>query len=316
MIPLSSIEGFVSAYGISEMLPAARPPLGGTARLLIALAAGIFVAALLYSLFPRKGFSDMATAMPRMTNIGDFFRSLRFGRSGGAPGEVSDFDDLPRLRNADAHPDAPARRPIFANSDLGAPLTLDIEHFDDGDDEAGIPVVDASPVTNEAEQEPETVAEEPGPAEPAPGMMAEIAIPEEPVEAVAPQPPDVAPEPAPQPHNAYAAPVAAPRDPHDPRPLSDLSIGELVARLEQGMAERFGAAPALVRAAGVFAEKAAVADVPEHPVEPETAPAEQAAEPDTVGGEAAPISAEGMDAALQAALETLRVMTERQKNAS
>ncbi|MBL0966807.1 MAG: hypothetical protein IBJ05_08300, partial [Blastomonas sp.] len=30
-IPMNAIEGFVTAYGIAELLPAAAPPLGGTA---------------------------------------------------------------------------------------------------------------------------------------------------------------------------------------------------------------------------------------------------------------------------------------------
>lgn len=40
----------------------------------------------------------------------------------GGDDRVRSFDDLPKLRGADKHPDAPARRPLSANEDLGAKI--------------------------------------------------------------------------------------------------------------------------------------------------------------------------------------------------
>lgn len=37
----------------------------------------------------------------------------------GGDDRIRSFDDLPKLRGADRHPDAPARRPLFAHQDLG-----------------------------------------------------------------------------------------------------------------------------------------------------------------------------------------------------
>ena len=36
-------------------------------------------------------------------------------------GDITDLEDLPKLRSGDAHPDAPPRRPFSANRDLAEP---------------------------------------------------------------------------------------------------------------------------------------------------------------------------------------------------
>ncbi|WP_373488037.1 hypothetical protein [Blastomonas sp.] len=162
-IPMASIEAFVGAYGIAELLPAAAPPLGETARLALCGGIGTLTAGALFALLPRKETrtmmnpaspaqadpqEDLPTLVP-LTSHADsasqkasrpgmmgWLRSLRFGSQQTAEGEISSFDDLnpsgTRMRQADSHPDAPARRPIFAQTDLGTaheddeaqPLTL------------------------------------------------------------------------------------------------------------------------------------------------------------------------------------------------
>lgn len=142
-IPMNAIEGFVTAYGIAELLPAAAPPLGDTARLALSAGIGTLTAGALLALLPRAESDDMGfeTAIRKAEEAGKdtgqpvapaaksgklagWLRTLRFGKADAAPGTITDFSDLaaPRIRNGDQHPDAPARAPIRASADLGAPL--------------------------------------------------------------------------------------------------------------------------------------------------------------------------------------------------
>lgn len=96
---LAAAVGFVLFVVPADLLPIAGPAMGG-ARLLIAIFGGtatfLAVAALL------RALNKPAPARAR--------------KSVEAPNEP------PRLRRADAHPDAPARSPILAGSELGVPL--------------------------------------------------------------------------------------------------------------------------------------------------------------------------------------------------
>lgn len=142
-IPMNAIEGFVTAYGIAELLPAAAPPLGDTARLALSAGIGTLTAGALLALLPRAESDDMGfeTAIRKADDAGKdrsqpvapaaksgklagWLRTLRFGKADAAPGTITDFSDLaaPRIRNGDQHPDAPVRAPIRASADLGAPL--------------------------------------------------------------------------------------------------------------------------------------------------------------------------------------------------
>jgi hypothetical protein len=150
-IPMNAIEGFVTAYGIAELLPAAAPPLGNTARLALSAGIGTLTAGALLALLPRGENDDMGfetavnkSATPDGTaaqgaasdagpttgfggsKLAGWLRTLRFGKTEAAQGEVTDFADINRLRirNGDQHPDAPVRAPIMASSDLGAPLDV------------------------------------------------------------------------------------------------------------------------------------------------------------------------------------------------
>lgn len=94
VLPPALPEYAVALTGIDALVPAMAPPLGFTARILIAIAAAIV-----------GGVGGMALARWIVAAQ----RSAR--RQTAAPG--------PRLRSADRHPDAPARRPISALEELG-----------------------------------------------------------------------------------------------------------------------------------------------------------------------------------------------------
>ena len=98
-IPADLLAEAVGASGLPNLLDAAQPPLGTTARITLAVtgALGTFFAAFL------------------------LLRWLdRFG-SRPSPRVAAPESESPRLRRRDAHPDAPARRPISATRDLGEP---------------------------------------------------------------------------------------------------------------------------------------------------------------------------------------------------
>ncbi|QQV78562.1 hypothetical protein H5J25_08065 [Sphingomonas aliaeris] len=105
ILPDDVLDTLVSDSGIAALIPAAEPPLGLTARLALMLAAGGGSGlALWYGLYLLIG--------PRRVRL--------FGKR-----DRMLTADIPVLRRADAHPDAPARRPLFAKSDLGTPF-LDV----------------------------------------------------------------------------------------------------------------------------------------------------------------------------------------------
>ena len=99
-MPDRHFASIVEASGLPQILAAAQPPLGQTARLAAIAAAGaatfLLVWLVLRALAPKK----------------------RAPKRRAAPVEI---DFTPKIRRADAHPDAPARRPIFAGLDLGEP---------------------------------------------------------------------------------------------------------------------------------------------------------------------------------------------------
>jgi len=134
---------------------AAAPPLGNTARGLIAVVAGLVSASAIYIFLNRKsnsqmGGSDMSLAIRRnltpepevekveskssftLPKISLSTKSLTkfLKKPKKVSGEVTDLADLPNLRQADSHPDAPARAPIFAAADLGSPLAEQIKPFE------------------------------------------------------------------------------------------------------------------------------------------------------------------------------------------
>jgi len=102
VLPESLLEALVVNSGIASVLAAAEPPLGFTARAMLAMVGGGGIGAMTwFGLFLLIGGRTVAV------NVG------------------SDENDVPVLRRADAHPDAPARSPLRANRDLGTPF-LDV----------------------------------------------------------------------------------------------------------------------------------------------------------------------------------------------
>lgn len=96
-MPGDLFSAWVAASGLPSVLAAAEPPLGDTARMAAAAAGGAATFAIVWMLL----------------------RAL--GRPAKAKAEEPDTLAAPRLRRADAHPDAPSRRPLFAGIDLGEP---------------------------------------------------------------------------------------------------------------------------------------------------------------------------------------------------
>ncbi|HEX8579702.1 MAG TPA: hypothetical protein VF655_08940 [Allosphingosinicella sp.] len=175
--------------GLANIFPPAQPPLGLTARALFA--GGVGVIAL----------------------IGSYLLLRLADRPRVAKREVTEADAPPepiRLRRADAHPDAPARRPLTAR-DLGEPA-------EDPPEELLLAPETEAPAFL-VEQEPETVEAEPVEAEAEP--EAPLVWPPEPVAEEAPQP-EPEHEPAPAPAEAEAEP----------------SITKLMQRLEFGLAKK------------------------------------------------------------------------------
>lgn len=104
LIPTDLLESMVVDSGIAAVLSAAEPPLGLTARLVLVLLCGGGVGLIAwFGMFLIFGTRTIVVQRP--------------GR-GVEPGSVA----APVLRRADSHPDAPARRPLFANTDLGTPF--------------------------------------------------------------------------------------------------------------------------------------------------------------------------------------------------
>ena len=117
-LPATVLEDWVWRSGLPSLIGAAEPPLGTTARAVLALAGGALAGAVTWSaLF------------------------LLFGPGGLLAPRAASSDGVPVLRRADAHPDAPARRPLSA---------ADLE--DDDDTMFARPVTSASPPPPPVEQ--------------------------------------------------------------------------------------------------------------------------------------------------------------------
>lgn len=143
-IPHGYLEQVIGLTGIADFVPAAAPPLGNTARGLVATAAGLVAASALYLILNRKGDPDMGVALREQINaksraeaeenaavipekkgfslaaLTGFLKKRKKAKTEND--QVTELSDLPKLRGEDTHPDAPPRRPIFADADLGTPL--------------------------------------------------------------------------------------------------------------------------------------------------------------------------------------------------
>jgi hypothetical protein len=183
-MPDDLFSSLVVRSGLPNVLEAAQPPLGGTARLAAAAAAALFAFAFVLSLL---------RALERTPSPA---RAERDEDGAQAAPEVL------RLRKADAHPDAPPRRPILAGRELGEPLEA-VEPLDTSDDELLL--------------EPEEAHQEFEPR-PAAAALPSFLVPrdeprDEPVEALAEPEFRQEPEPEPEPRPVPQAEAAAPDEP-------------------------------------------------------------------------------------------------------
>ena len=280
LTPVGLIEMLVASSGLSEALPAAAPPLGLKARILIALFAAIMVMGIILTMrrdatvatepSEKKQRVERAKGARKMGFAFSKWAALARGRSiesvEGAP---------PTLRRADAHPDAPARAPIFASRDLNG---VDIFARPESGRRGLVAqsVVDAPAIRS--------TLDFPMPAAPLPVAEADLPQPA----FLRPAAPMVEPEAAEEAVPAIEAKAPpAPLPTPAPRPSTQgLTIGQLTERLERGLSQR--------RRTASDDDIRVLADMP--PAMP--VPVRDTPDTDT-------------DAALRAALGTLRSMTGR-----
>ena len=120
-MPVGLVETLIASTGVSEILPAAAPPLGMKARLALTLFAALMAMGIMGAMRREgrllalehggrhdgvRGAGKMGFALSRLT---------AFARGRIHPPAMS---GEPVLRRADSHPDAPARAPIFASRDF------------------------------------------------------------------------------------------------------------------------------------------------------------------------------------------------------
>lgn len=275
-MPVGLVETVVTSSGLSEIWPAAAPPLGWTARLTLSGFGALMVLGLVWA---GQGRDE------RERDDGPLAYEQERGRK-GAPGvgrmgfalsklswlarsrEETSRTRGPALRRADAHPDAPARAPIYASRDFGG---IDIfGRTAAGRDEGEAP----------RDTAPEQAMEAPAASLAIPGASRALVDGGDFVPLAC----------APLPDDAMQDEVieAEFEDITGPAPGTDaLSITELTVRLERGLALR-------KRAARPEGTAAVIADMPVEPAVPVRDHVEQ-----------------GADEALRAALGTLRMMTAR-----
>ena len=208
-MPVDILGRLVEISRLPNYISALQPPLGMKARLAFSLAGAGGTFLFTYLLLKRLG----QPAKPR------------FKKEAPAPELDEEEGEMPKLRRADVHPDAPARRPILAGRDFGEPEIPDARTAPFWKPEPFAP----PPAADEIEAE--EVAFEAAPEEPlelgAAGF--EMVEPE-------PAPPPPAPEPVRQPEPVAAAPVQP--TPAPAPAYESESIVELMARLERGLAQQ------------------------------------------------------------------------------
>lgn len=204
-MPQPLFSGLVEASRLPDLVAAAQPPLGDTAR------------------FAAVG----ATAL--ITFVATWALMAALGRAPARP-EAEPEAEAPRLRRADAHPDAPARAPLLAR-DLGEPL--DLEAFPQAPAE--------EPAFEEAEHRPLPAFLVPQEPEEEPVAQAEPEQWDEPERLWTPSKPGwTEAEPAPEPQaQAEPLPIAelAAQLPEGEEE-SDQPLSQLVNRIEFGLSRK------------------------------------------------------------------------------
>jgi hypothetical protein len=147
-VPSEVLAELIGVTGLPQVLPAAQPPLGTTAR--IALAAG-------------GALTVFALAFLLLRWLDRFAASAPAARPAPAEG--------PRLRKRDGHPDAPAVRPISAIREFGEPASpLAVKRKPEAAEPVEFPEPSAPPALAEPTA-PAAVAEPAAPAAPAARIM-------------------------------------------------------------------------------------------------------------------------------------------------
>lgn len=205
VVPGDLLAELIGATGLPSVLSAAAPPLGLTARAAIGLIGAAIGFGLVFYLLRLLDRSMLAAARPRPF----------------AP-EV-EVEEAPKPRRRDAHPDAPAPRPLSAWRELGEPAPPQR------------PTVIAPEPEPAPPQQPTPVSAAPEPAPPPrtkPATPDWMADPDSEARAAAEAPaPRARPAPKRQPRPAPVAETPAPAEPAE-------SLAELMARLEAGIARR------------------------------------------------------------------------------
>ncbi len=204
-MPQPLFSGLVEASRLPDFVASAQPPLGETARFAAAGAAALLTFLAVWGLM---AFLGRAPARPEA--------------------EPEAEAEAPRLRRADSHPDAPARRPLLAR-DLGEPL--DLEDFPQAPAEE-------EPAVAEAEHRPLPAFLVPQETQPQPQPVAEA----EP-EADEAEPQWDEPEPESETGLPPIAKLAARLPGHEEDP--DQSLSQLVNRIEFGLSRKRQALPAV-----------------------------------------------------------------------
>ena len=144
-MPEQVFSDLIAGSGLPAYLPAAEPPLGLKARIAVIAAVALLVFALVLLLL--RGVDRL---------------SARPARAGAQPQPNEDEAEAPRLRRADTHPDAPARRPLLAGRDLGFGDSDEYDYPPEAEDDEMFADLPAQPLpgflTADREQ-PETAEE-------------------------------------------------------------------------------------------------------------------------------------------------------------
>lgn len=125
LLPMDMLELASSTIGLDRLIPAAAPPLGASARLIITACAGVGAGGLAALLSPLKApAAPKDTEDTEMTFMASTFSALfrrgakRIEQTDDMPVVEPEVELAPSVRRADAHPDAPPRAPLMVSRDI------------------------------------------------------------------------------------------------------------------------------------------------------------------------------------------------------